>query len=1665
MTDPRHRGDGESTDGGSDALEIDFSGPDLQPGQDAATDASAADAGDMWDDLPETEVDEGELDSDFFRDFDAADAEVYDGIPTDEDIATEAARGEVGSEDDVTIEEDDAEIEIEEGAATFFEDEEHIGWTADQWTECAARLIRDARAHEDTALSARLLAEAARITEVRLHDPQEALKLARTAHQLDARCLTAIQCLRRLSIVAGNAQDALEALGIELEMAQDAVVKDRLDDLKKKILHYVASGDTDVGSLSGEDAYHSILALCAALSSGDAARAAESATSVCDAATDSLFVSTLGSSSGLLSEIGGNIDDARRAYMRAMSARDADAQARTAMWRMHVLAREWAEAERVVPFSSTAPTGPVSRGTDLIRALLATLVLDDREKTLDILGRSPAGQPQLIMGLLACAADPVKLEQKSQRLVQVLPAGTLRSVLMYASAGRQGDPGLEELREILDQSPGFAPASLRLIWRLAGRQGSGHEHLLDATIEEMAGLPRTSWLVSEAALCLLSAGRRDQALRVVSRSLEMRPDDELAAAALLSAVAWGAHDQALSLVDSLGVGSPASVIGDALRLIERLAPRKGGEPSAEVKDPLFELSCESPLWPHALAEAVALASAGGPAVDTALLEASLDGPLARSCVPAVLMGLISGMVADSEKRVALAERMLRMEPGHLPAFVMLRRELLASGKVDLYGQVLEDWCESERGYTSEHLDGERIALLSLGARSSLGEDELGVKLARSGDDAFLPLFLVGLGAFPALGAEAAEKLASGADPAAADRWWFEAARRWTGVDPHRASRAIERITDPGWSRAADNLREAAAWNSGRWDDVAGQLLAAYKQIPEGEISVPIISRMVYVDGFLKGETSMALAEAESLLDGQISPGLFCLRFLYTQMLAQGRTIDAARVAEIMARALPGSDEASAFAWLVSRVFDDDARVPRADALVREVLGARASDLPLLFLADAQARRLSNNDLRISVLSELSGALDDPREQGALLWVLALMLAERDPEKAFSAAREASDRLPTNPAAALVVEQLASLREDWATAAMFARQAGSLTREPGFAVDDLLHAGELYRDRLGEGGWAVQCFEQAVTLDPSDDRPFEALRQHFSGLGDWDHVATLLEERILSSEDPRMRHALLRNLGTVYEQAGRVEEAIASFRRILADDPEDASSLESLGALCIRTRQFEEAVNVLQERALLPMTQEQKVHVFTTLGGLYVDQLPDDRKAVVCFEKVLQENVQDLDIIRQLAGLYERTGAWEKGLRMAEIMFNASEEEDAKAEWLVTAGRLWQDGAGDMRKAEQSYEMARKRLPGASEPVVALVNLYRKQADRHALSFHIERSMGDLLHFVRENPGDMHLYHTVFEIARATEDSRAIRVAGTLLASLFDLHPDEQPTFERAGGLMTWQPGAWLSEPGTDEVIAPDSFTPSFRVLVSTLHDALMKSVDYDPKRFGISRGTRLQKRYPQDVALLEDVARNMGIKPLQVHLSDLIPSVLTVLPDSPPLLVIGEPLYRTLDQGQKRFAFAWGCKLDVAGLVPFMSQGEAGLAALWVALMQQFEPSFFISGVDPDQTVKLSASLRKNLPRKAREELFGAGVECSGDQRIDVSRLYADFSNLADRAGLLTCGDIAGALQFVWLVSSGEEPFNSDYTAARALEESGALLKLVEFVISGRFARVLPGAE
>ena len=671
----------------------------------------------FWDDLPETEIEIGDDEEFVIEDFDDADLDVYEGLPAEEDIAVEV---DASDDEDVVIEAggefDEDTFGIDEG----FLDDEAL-WSREQWSECADRMVADARAMEDPSAAARLLAEAGRIHEVRLGQAEDALRLLTSAHELDPGCLPAIQGLRRCHLAGGDVDSARQLVDEEKALAEDATVRDRLEGLDLEIRGWKlddrgesASGLSRTGAGRG-DVYADLVRLSGSLLAADAGGASLAARDVAASASDGLFVSSLESAAGLLAEVAGDGDTAAAAYAAALEAREGEEAAACARWRHHASGQAWAEADRISDLPGLDPGRPLARGHGFLRAALKIMALARHEEAGHQLASLPSGIPEVVLRLLASLGGGAALDEAIEEMESRLPAGRLAAVLSWhRAAGMDDDEAIGVLRGVLEQAPDLDAVSLDVALRLARPDAAERASLLHAMVDEAIERPGTGWLVTEIGLALLDEGRSGEAARVIERVLERGEGRDILWPAVLRLLALAEGEHAASLLGSHGA------------LIEDAALRKAIELTRSV---------------------LAGGEAGAPQEDGLAAAAS------------ALVAFREGSLEDPDERIDLLRGILESQPAHVLAFAALRRELLAAGRVEEYGRELDAWVASY-GTASGRIQGERIALLSLGAGSSLGEQDLRTHLEASGEDSFLPLFIAGLEAFPTLAAESIARIAS-----------------------------------------------------------------------------------------------------------------------------------------------------------------------------------------------------------------------------------------------------------------------------------------------------------------------------------------------------------------------------------------------------------------------------------------------------------------------------------------------------------------------------------------------------------------------------------------------------------------------------------------------------------------------------------------------------------------------------------------------------------------------------------------------------------------------------------------------------------------------------------------------------------------------------------------
>ena len=354
---------------------------------------------------------------------------------------------------------------------------------------------------------------------------------------------------------------------------------------------------------------------------------------------------------------------------------------------------------------------------------------------------------------------------------------------------------------------------------------------------------------------------------------------------------------------------------------------------------------------------------------------------------------------------------------------------------------------------------------------------------------------------------------------------------------------------------------------------------------------------------------------------------------------------------------------------LGQVYQDAGRWNDAARAFAGAVEERPQSLPLrsqwatalLNMGDARRAR--------EVLEE--GSAGNSRNQRALYLLSEAQRRTRD----FAAAEVTARRLIALDAralggprqlAAIFLDQgehqkIVALLEPMVTARLRAADAADLSSDTFRSTYfDLATAYE----KLRQHDKAIAMLRQARTLSPSD--PLVEIRlarsQQQSGKGD-DAIRTLQAAAAKFPKEP----AVKLSLASMLEREGKYGDAEAMFRQLIAEDPNNADALNSLGyMLAERAQKLDEAVSLVQ-RALV--IEPGNGAYLDSLGWAYYKQNRFEQAEAPLKEaaaqlptvSVIQDHLGDLLNRRGL--LEDAVSAWQRALDGDGESINRSEIED------------------------------------------------------------------------------------------------------------------------------------------------------------------------------------------------------------------------------------------------------------------------------------------------------------------------------------------------------------------------------------------------------------------
>ncbi len=241
----------------------------------------------------------------------------------------------------------------------------------------------------------------------------------------------------------------------------------------------------------------------------------------------------------------------------------------------------------------------------------------------------------------------------------------------------------------------------------------------------------------------------------------------------------------------------------------------------------------------------------------------------------------------------------------------------------------------------------------------------------------------------------------------------------------------------------------------------------------------------------------------------------------------------------------------------------------------------------------------------------------------------------------------------------------------------------------------------------------------------------------------------------------------------YVARGKLEAAIKEYRKVLAENPNDANTLNRVGDLYARIERFDEAVKLFSQIA------EQY-----TRDGFFV-------KAIAIYKKIIKLDPTSLTVYERLAELYHKQGLLNEARTQYQVLADYYEKHDNAASAITIYQRM-----AEFEPDNPSFHLKLAELYESQRLTEKAIKEYRLLADLLIVGGSVEEAVQVYLKALDVSSSDLEF---IRDAVSGLHDTGHVGGAAQVLARAVELNPDAADLAKQVGL--------------EDEEVAPEEETP------------------------------------------------------------------------------------------------------------------------------------------------------------------------------------------------------------------------------------------------------------
>ncbi|MFO0712453.1 MAG: tetratricopeptide repeat protein [Sandaracinus sp.] len=328
-------------------------------------------------------------------------------------------------------------------------------------------------------------------------------------------------------------------------------------------------------------------------------------------------------------------------------------------------------------------------------------------------------------------------------------------------------------------------------------------------------------------------------------------------------------------------------------------------------------------------------------------------------------------------------------------------------------------------------------------------------------------------------------------------------------------------------------------------------------------------------------------------------------------------------------------------------------------------------------------------------------------------------------------------LGLDPANVPAMRQMADLyrsTQQWQTLKQVLGRLVDITSNPADKAGVYVQMGDLAASHLNTPEQSRSYYQQALDTDPTHIGALEALERVYRESGEWASLLDVLRRKADALQTPEdVLRAKLQIAEAYEDRTGDVEEAIATYRQVLATDATNLRALKGLERLYSQKERWPELLQILEQQYECVTTEKERIAILLRVAAMWEEEFVKPEKAAERLEKVVEIDPTNDTAYRALERIYRGMQKWEQLIETYERHVAATPDRTEKQLLLAAIGDVYNAEIKDADRAVDAYLNITSINPDNVTALDALTRIYDKRGDHgQALDtmMHLSRLLQD-----------------------------------------------------------------------------------------------------------------------------------------------------------------------------------------------------------------------------------------------------------------------------------------------------------------------------------------------